>query len=363
MTYPAGWQTEIVTSVEAIRADWERLIEEVAATRPDDHAVLPFLHPGWIDAWWSAFGRGTLAIVTVRRDGALAGILPLVIDRRLLSGATNEHSPWFGPLAQDEEAVSRLAAAVVDLGYRRIRLEHLPTDDPVTRGFLDQLATAGYRGVTRTTRSPWIRTAGAWDEWVKSLSRNRRHSIRQRLRYGADLGPLRLEVDDGRGGGPELEAALMSGFQVEALSWKGRKGTAVLQHPETAAYYLAIARWAAERGILRLVSLWAGETRLTFSMDLETGGRHYETKLGVDPAHLHLGPGILHNYLLVERCFQQGLTSFELMGWDEPWKRTLAPEYRIATDVSLYGPGIAGGGLWAAHQVARRARTRVASLR
>jgi hypothetical protein len=48
-------------SVEPLRREWD-----VLADRTD---VEPWLRPGWIAAWWCAFGRGSLFVLVLRRRG------------------------------------------------------------------------------------------------------------------------------------------------------------------------------------------------------------------------------------------------------------------------------------------------------
>ena len=48
-----------IRSVAALFSEWEALADGTGAS--------PFMHPGWFDAWWHAFGRGRLEIVALRR--------------------------------------------------------------------------------------------------------------------------------------------------------------------------------------------------------------------------------------------------------------------------------------------------------
>ncbi len=59
-------------------AEWERLFQRCP------HAT-PFQSPAWLGRWWRHFGTGRPVIATLRRDGALRGVLALyVLDGRLL---------------------------------------------------------------------------------------------------------------------------------------------------------------------------------------------------------------------------------------------------------------------------------------
>src|SRR5437899_1249723 len=81
---------EIERSTEALDREWDDLADRVGAA--------PFLRPGWIRAWWRAFGSGDPGVLTVRRSGRLAAALPLEIRRGVVRSPTNWHTPFFGVL-------------------------------------------------------------------------------------------------------------------------------------------------------------------------------------------------------------------------------------------------------------------------
>ncbi|PVZ04579.1 GNAT family N-acetyltransferase [Actinomycetospora cinnamomea] len=91
-----AWTTAVITDLaglRALRADLDRLY------RADDRAM-PFLSPGWLEAWWAVYGRrGRLRLVTVREDGVLRAAAPFHLVRRLgvrvlvpLGGALADHT-------------------------------------------------------------------------------------------------------------------------------------------------------------------------------------------------------------------------------------------------------------------------------
>jgi CelD/BcsL family acetyltransferase involved in cellulose biosynthesis len=342
---------EVVADIEPLSAEWDEL-----ALRGGSH---PFLRPGWIGAWWEAFGTGALRIVTLRRDGRLVAALPLSEQGSTLRGVANAHSPWFGPVAEEPELGTELARAVVGMGPSTVHLDQLRADDPATRALLGGLRAAGYRFLERSERSPSLPMDGTWEDYQARLGSGRRQSIRRRLRKLEAIGQPVLEVASGPWSSEALDAELAAGFAIEARGWKGRRGTAVVAQHDTARFYRSMAAWAASEGILRLMSLRAGSVRLTFSLDLEADGRHYGLKLGVDPEHRAVGPGILHTYLVIERCFADQLTSFEMLGWDEPWKRSFGPEFRPRSHVVAIRPGAVGRLRWMGNRAVRGARRRV----
>ena len=282
-----------MSSVATIESDigrhereWERLVESSGAS--------PFHELAWVKAWWSAFGRGSLMLVTVRREGELAAALPLRQTRGRISSPTNWHSPVFGLIADAEDSARELLDYVFGLEHRSIDLSHLDVDD----GSLEQAVQAAQRAgrlvATRPlARSPWINLEGAWEDYEQRLSRNRRKSVRRSLRRLEETGTVSLHVEDGSSG---LNSLLEEAFRLEASGWKGRRGTAISSRPETRRFYTDVARWAAEKGWLRLALLRLDGTPIAFDLSLERGSVRYSLKAGFDAEFARFGPGavLLH---------------------------------------------------------------------
>src|SRR5690348_16425909 len=77
--------------------EWDSLADRVGAP--------PWARPGWVDAWWRAFGSGELDVLTVySSDGRLAGVLPVARRRGRVEAPVNWHSPE-APLVGDAAAL------------------------------------------------------------------------------------------------------------------------------------------------------------------------------------------------------------------------------------------------------------------
>jgi CelD/BcsL family acetyltransferase involved in cellulose biosynthesis len=112
---------EIQNRIEPLVSEWEWLARQTKAS--------PFLWPGWINAWWHAFGTGQLQILAVYENGHLTGVLPLHQFRGTLSSTTNSRTPLFGFLAANEPAAKQLSQALFPQKPRSIDLSFLaPTD-------------------------------------------------------------------------------------------------------------------------------------------------------------------------------------------------------------------------------------------
>jgi CelD/BcsL family acetyltransferase involved in cellulose biosynthesis len=336
-------------SLDSITAEWDRLAEATGAT--------PFVRPGWIEAWWDAFGRGGLTVLAARRDRGLVGVLPVSHRRGVLRSPSNEHTPVFDVVAVDEAAVRALGDALFDARARAVTLVRLAGDGPGRAGFEACGAQAGYRtAVSPVARSPYIACPPTLADHERGLSRKLRQDVERRLRRLAEDGAVTIGVTDGR---VNLAALLDEGFRVEALSWKGAQGTAIASDPRTRDFYAAVARWASDRGWLRLAFLRLDGRAIAFRFDLEAGGTYYLLKSGYDPAFRRYSPGKLLMYSMAARAVSTGLATYEMLGTDESWKDHWTATAREYVRLDAYAPSAAGTASWALRTHGRRLARRL----
>jgi CelD/BcsL family acetyltransferase involved in cellulose biosynthesis len=333
-------RVEIHSAISPLEPDWDDLVDRTGTA--------PFTRPGWVDAWWHAFGRGRLEILALRRRGRLAGVLPLVRRRGVVSSTTSDWMSAYDPPAEDPEAARALAEALFASRPRRVEFRYLPLGHPVRDSCRATAAARGYRLVDGPMeRAPYVPLGGGWETYVAGLDRKRRSELRRRRRRLEEQGELVVEVSDGRG---QLDELLDEGFRLEAAAWKGQAGTAIVSDPATVQYYREGAYWADRRGILRLAFLRLDGRALAFDYCLEEAGVHYLLKIGYDPAFRKYGPGMILRHEMLSRAFSSGLSRYEFLGidmpfklewtssvWEKPWLRAFAPSPSGSFDRLQFG--------------------------
>jgi CelD/BcsL family acetyltransferase involved in cellulose biosynthesis len=238
-----------------------------------------------------------------------------------------------------------------------VRLGRLAGDGTARAGLETSGARAGYRmGVIPVARSPYIACAPKLEDHERGLSRNLRHDVERRMRRLCDRGAVTIDVTDG---GANLARLLDEGFRVEALSWKGAHGTAIASDARTRRFYDAVARWASARGWLRLAFLRLDGRAIAFQFDLEVGRTYYSLKIGYDPAFERYSPGKLLAHAMVARAVSTGLTTYELLGTDEPWKDRWTSTFREYVRLEAHAPSAAGAVSWAVATHGRRLARRM----
>lgn len=344
-----GSVVAVERSIERLAAEWDALADRAGAP--------PFLRPGWVAAWWRAFGKGTLEILTVRQRGRVVGVLPLYRRRGALRSTSNWHTPIFGSVTDHSDAGQELARALFSRGRRRASVAFVDLHGPDLDACRSAAEAAHYRVLVRTLqRSPYVEIDRDWETYQAGLSRNLRSSLSRGLRRLEEEGRVALEVADRS---ERLDELLAEGFRLEASGWKGSGGTAIASRPETRSFYGDVARWAARRGWLRLVFLRVDGRAVAFQYALEEGGVYYPLKGGYDPAFRRVSPMNLIIHMTLARAFSTGLARYELLGGAEPWKLRWTSSCRDSVLFHAFAPTVPGlldwGSLAYGRPIAKRA--------
>jgi CelD/BcsL family acetyltransferase involved in cellulose biosynthesis len=329
-------------TIGSIAGEWDRLADHLGSE--------PFLRPGWIAAWWGAFGRGTLRVFTTETHGGLTGVAPVVLDRGVVRSPSNAESPVFGFVADGDPARRRLAEMLVSLDARRVDLLAVDSADLGLRALEREASARRWRTVRRSVLlSPYVDTRGAWDAYESTVDAKVRSEVRRRTRRLGELGELWLDVADGS---ERVDTLLGEGFGLEQSGWKGEYGTAINSSRQTRRFYRDVARWGADRGWLRLAFLRLDDRPLAFDLCLETEGTHYLLKTGYDTAFHRFGPGTILRSMMLRRAFSEPIDSYEFLGTvvgaNNDWKREWASDHRERLRVHLVPPSVRGAVEWSA---------------
>jgi CelD/BcsL family acetyltransferase involved in cellulose biosynthesis len=331
---------ETETEVRSLEDDWRDLAERAAAPF--------FLYPDWVLRWHESFGRGRLSLVGVKSGGELVAAIPLDVGRLLARSPTNAHTPWFGVLATDNDAVARAAEHAfrarpfVSLGFLTDDARHVET----TAARLNYRVAAG-----EFAAAPYVRITGDWSAYLERRPAKLMRDLVRRSRQLEQTGAVELDFvthfEDA-----EFERLLVEGLAIEASGWKGEEHTAIVSEPKTERFYRAIARWARHEGWLRLVFLRVGTRPIAFHLALEQDRVYYLLKGGYDEAFRRYAPGKLLAQLTLRRAFDNAFDRYEFLGGPEPWKLEWADSVATLQNLRVSDRSLAGRILWLASQTA-----------
>ncbi|MGH8160918.1 MAG: GNAT family N-acetyltransferase [Gammaproteobacteria bacterium] len=278
----------------------------------------PQRYPGWLRAWWHAFGNGGLEIHAVRDGGRLVAVAPMIRSCGSLAAARNVHTPGFEILAENGRYTAEVLGALLASRPRRLSLPDLDSRSGTVCTVRRLAHATGYRVLSRPVRrSPYLDIAQSWAEYQSSRSRNLRASLRRARKRALAKGWLTVDIVTG---GENLDALLHEAYRIEASGWKGSRGSAIRCNPHTRRFYTELAHWAAEEGFLRLALLRLNDHAIAMSYVLQAHGVAHFLKAGYDQAFACLSPSHLLAHAVFRRCFEAGLSRIEFHGDAEPYK-------------------------------------------
>jgi CelD/BcsL family acetyltransferase involved in cellulose biosynthesis len=322
-----------VEDLDELAAVWDTFHEDTGQ---------PMLSHAWTRACAAAFADAGQLEVTVVGAPAVA-IAPLVrrddtISRLELLGVDESGEPS-DLLAASPSALAELAEALVRTG-RPLHLKRVLAASPTVaalrrayrgRGIVISMPHAAY---------PWIPLDATWTSPESRLNAGRRSDVRRARRIAAGLGQVEFRVLSPSPSelGPLLEDAL----RAEAASWKGRRGSALLNDAVTRTFFERYAVAAARQGILRLGFLRIGGRPAAMQLAVESGERFWLLKMGYDESFSRCSPGTLLIVETLRYAAERQLRSYEFLGTTEPWTLMWNPLMRYCVSVRAY-PATAQG--------------------
>ena len=327
-------------TIASIADEWDELADRVRST--------PFTRPGWISAWWDAFGQGSLKVLSSREGNRLTGVMPIVREGSFIHSPTNLETPLYGFVTEGDASARCLTATLVSSGARHLRLSTVDREDVGLRSLEQGLRASGFRAITQPNLvSPFLTTTGAWTAYKETVDAKVRSEMRRRRRRLEGIGALSFDVVDGS---ERLDAVLEDGFRVEGSGWKGEYGTAINSDRRTRRFYRNVARWAAERGWLRLAFLRLDGRSIAFDLCLEADGVHYLVKTGFDHDFGRFGPGVILRSQMLQRAFEGPVETYEFLGTvdgaNNDWKLTWADRSHQRMQIDAFAPSILGSAEW-----------------
>ena len=302
----------------------------------------PFATAEWLALLGALVPPGEPIVYGARRGDALVAALPLALRDRTLRGLENDHTPrfdWIGERAALHPIFTRMLR---DPRWDALELAHVPADSALATDLVDLARSAGLRTATWPTEwSPYFELAG----FEERLGSKFRGNLRRRAKKLPDLEFERIARYD--------KVALDEGLELERAGWKGGLGTAIACDAALARFYHAVARCFGRSGGLSLNFLRARGKRIAFHFALENRRVYFLLKPGFDPEFSSFGPGQLLVFHAALDAARRGLSEFDFLGWDMPWKRDWTDRGRAHVGIALYRPNVRGRLRYAARHVLR----------
>jgi CelD/BcsL family acetyltransferase involved in cellulose biosynthesis len=326
--------TNSMDGLEILLQDWES---------HGSSPLSPMQQLPWIKACIDTFASGSeISAVHVCRKNQTLAIAPLYRERGLFS---KFELPGVRLLLEpsdfvysDAETLDVLADKLAELGMP-LSLYRLPGDSIVPAAL-----KRAYKGRARVVSMnykhyPFIDLAGFDD--MNILSSRLRQDIRRARRKADNQGVVSFEVRR-----PEGKNDFLPMYQelldVEAASWKGQAGTALVHDDVRRRFYEEYGTRASELGILRMCFMRINDLAIAAQFAVESGQRFWLFKIGYSDEYASCSPGMQLINETLHYAAGRRLLSYEFLGMADQWTRRWTRNERKSLVVAVY-PYTPGG--------------------
>jgi CelD/BcsL family acetyltransferase involved in cellulose biosynthesis len=289
-------------------------------------------------------GTGRPRVYVLRQGGDVRAVIPFRTVRRggvtrleALSRVIAEPS---GLPHANPDALAELMEAV--LADRRPLMLGRMTRGGAELAALDRaldrrppLGTSG-----RADRSVWVPLPEDADALVAGMSANRRRDVRRKWRRAEQHGPVAFSCVQPDAG--EAPAVLEAAYRIEAASWKGRNGTAMLMAPDYRRFYDAFSVSLAREGRLFVFFLKIGGQPAAMRITASWDNRLWELKIGYDERFQECSPGFLLTHETLRWASDRDLTAYEFLGQAEEWEFAWKAHARDYGSVNVHPRSMSG---------------------
>ncbi len=169
--------------------------------------------------------------------------------------------------------------------------ENISGDGPFWQSLVEYLSTNSKRFAEegRYERALLLPSESAETYLENAISGKRRKEYRRQYRRLSELGALELtELKTG----DDLDAWLNEFYALEDRSWKGRYGTAIVNHTQEKRYYDRVTKSAFERGRLTMHALRLDGRAIAMKYTLISGEGLFSAKIAFDESYAQYSPGV-----------------------------------------------------------------------
>jgi CelD/BcsL family acetyltransferase involved in cellulose biosynthesis len=311
--YEAAWMTD-EAGLAALLPEWDQLWR----ASPD---ATPFQSPAWLASWWQVFAPGNLAVLAVRNQGRLVGLVPFYKEggsaapRLLPLGMpiTDYHDVLLHP-AYEKRATAAIANALSAAnGWTAIELDELREDG----GAVSLPCPASCADIIETsTVCPYLSLPRSPLGLKKILPPRKWRSIRMVANRAARRGAVRvLSLSD-----RSVDDMLADLFRLHSQRWQTRGQNGVLAGEEVRRFHRLAAPRLSGAGVLRCYAVQIEERVAGIYYGFLRNGHAYGYLTGFDPAFAYESPGTLVVAHAIEAAMGEGAREFHFLRGGEDYK-------------------------------------------
>jgi len=317
--------------IDRISAEWISLCEEGASNQP-------FLRPEWFQAFVGNF-ENEIDLLTVRRDGKLRAILPLVRKRatlhalpaRKLQAVFSLNTPRFDLIhGNDESERNAVTNAIWKVISEQKKWDVVEMRLVKSDSWLADILKIAERenhltGVWPMDSAPYIDLPQGEDKesivanYFKGSRKHFRQELDRRLRRLKELGTVQFVVT------PDFNPELLTTYlELEEKGWKGRGGTAVKNDSRVVRLHEQFTEGLAAGRSVFVYQLKLDGKTIAMSINISYGKEMIHWKTSYDEEYSRYSPGNILFRELLSDCIRNGTSEIDFLSPSTPNKRVWA---------------------------------------
>lgn len=308
----------------------------------------------WQSAWWKWYGAGRpLRVFVVKDEEGVAGILPCYIDKvrvlKLFSlsmlrnlGTGGDTSPDDLDVLADPRCEQGVVEALAGLLARDrgewdiLLLSDMAKESAFRAALVRSMGKASHReGIS--ARISIAKLPANWDDYLGSLHRDRRYTIRKTRRRILEQDGAKLFVWNDPG---HLDDAIDRLIDLHHQRWNELGESHSFSTPQYRGFHREVMHACQDNDWLRLYCLQIGDQIVAMYYCYRFRGRVYYFQGGFDPAISRLRPGLVLMGYAIQSAIEEGNEVFDMLRGEYDYKTQWAKDRRTTWYFIAYGRGI-----------------------
>lgn len=336
---------------------------------------VPFREPIWQLTWWKHYGetqpnrsRRRLFALAVEDGDRLVGLAPWYVEQTTLGGnvirmlgsgaVCSDYLTIPCAVGNEQNVAATLAQHLGETArtqWDRLDFEAAVVNDPLIGLLVDELVVRGADVEWRPSVNCWrLALPPTWDEYLAMLSKSHRKQLRRLVERTLDT-PRAVWHTTRHGGEFDRDWTHFVDLHQRRRRALGQDGC--FSDPTFAAFHEDVARQLLLQGRLRLHRLELDGRPIAAEYHLVGDKTVYAYQSGLDPCVLEEEPGRLAAIAVLRSAIAEGLTHYDLLRGDEPYKAHWRAVPTPTENVSLAAPRLSSRLRFVLRRRAREVRT------
>jgi CelD/BcsL family acetyltransferase involved in cellulose biosynthesis len=292
----------------------------------------------WVRSAAKLYGRDQLRIIIVRDGNQIAAAATLaksrirLVNRWVVAGSDHLFEPC-GLVYRDEEALAVLIKKLAQVNVPLL-LSRIATDQTWVAKIGENFNRHVFVAVRPAGSCPVIRLHTGWEDPLSQLKSRRRSDLRRAYRRAEQIGQVETIIST-----PSLEevdSLVKRAMDVEAASWKGKAGSALLTARPLGDFFRSFAREASLDGSLRISLLRIDGNDAAMQIAVVFRSCWWIYKIGYDEQFARCSPGTILISETIRHAAESQLERYEFMGTTAEWLSMWTSEHRQTVTIRTY---------------------------